>query len=272
MHANGSISQDENMHQEEPLAGGNLNSPVAKVGTNVHRTAGSWTPAIHELLDHLARAAYSAPRVIGMDDSGREILTFVPGRCVHPDHLDLIETDDAMQRVGSLIADYHLAQESFVAPQDAQWREEGRDPSGSSEIVAHNDLAPWNLIIHEDEWTFIDWDLAAPGRKMWDLAWALHSFVGLWPDSTLTNEQIASRIAAFCDGARVRSQEIPALLDVVIERTADHAAMLRRRAATGEEVFIRMVSEGHADVWENGCSFVRTQRTTWSSHLADRAR
>jgi len=253
---------------EEPLAGGNLNPAVAKVGANVHRTAGPWTPAVHQLLDHLAAAKYPAPRVVGVDDSGREILTFVPGRCVEPDYMDLVGTDDAMRRVGALIADYHLAQESFVAPQDAQWREEGRDPSGSSQIIAHNDLAPWNLIVDNDEWTFIDWDLAAPGRKMWDLAWALHSFVGLWPDSTLTSEQIASRIAAFCDGAHLRNQDIPALLDVVIERTSDHAAMLRRRAAAGEEVFIAMVAEGHADVWESGCTFVRSQRTTWLKHLS----
>ncbi len=45
-----------------------------------------------------------------------------------------------------------------------------------------------------------------------------------------------------------------------------------RRAAAGEEAFIRMVSEGHAEVWEDGCSFVRTQRTIWSSHLADGTR
>lgn len=68
------------MTQEEPLAGGNLNPEIAKVGTNVHRTAGPWTPAVHELLDHLARSSYPAPRAIGMDDSGREVLTFIPGR------------------------------------------------------------------------------------------------------------------------------------------------------------------------------------------------
>jgi len=259
------------MSREEPLGGGNLNPAIARVDTNVHRTAGPWTPAVHELLGHLAAAAYPAPRVVGMDNSGREVLTFIPGRCVEPDHMHLIDTDDAMRRVGALIADYHLAQESFVVPPDAEWREEGRDPTGSSEIVAHNDLAPWNLIVDDDdEWTFIDWDLAAPGRRMWDLAWALHSFVGLWPHTTLTSEQIASRIAAFSEGARLRTEEVPDLLEVVIERTADHAAMLRRRAVAGEENFVRMVAEGHADAWESGCSFVRSNRTIWLDHLADR--
>jgi hypothetical protein len=31
---------------------------------------------------------------------------------------------------------------------------------------------------------------------MWDLAWALHSFIGLWPDSTLTHGDTVGRIAA----------------------------------------------------------------------------
>ena len=48
-------------------------------------------------------------------------------------------------------------------------------------IIAHQDLAPWNLVIG-DRWAFIDWDTAAPGTRLWDLAYAVHGFVPLSAD------------------------------------------------------------------------------------------
>ena len=102
---------------------------------------------------------------------------------------------------------------------------------------------------------------------MWDLAWALHSFVGLWPNSSLTHHQIVSRIAAFCDGAEVGSAARPLLLDVVVERTQDHASMLRNRALSGEAVYRRLVSDCHADRWKQGSDYVAANRGRWSQLL-----
>lgn len=252
---------------ELPLDGGNSNADVARVGDTVRRAAGPWTPAVHRFLEHLAARSYPAPRSMGLDEKGREILSFVPGACVHPDNLELVASDEGLRRVGRLIADFHRAQEGFVAPIDATWRDEGRDPTGSAEVFAHNDLAPWNLVVGPTGWVFIDWDLVAPGRRSWDLAWALHSFVGLWPDSTLDDATIVRRIAAFCEGAEVENSDRPELLDVVAERTADHAQLLRRRAATGDRHFVQLVADGHADTWEGGALHVEANKERWCSLL-----
>src|SRR3979490_123534 len=65
---------------EIPLGGGNMSSGVVRVGAPVRRPAGPWTPAVHALLTHLHEAGFrGAPRPLGIDDRGREILTFVPG-------------------------------------------------------------------------------------------------------------------------------------------------------------------------------------------------
>lgn len=252
---------------EEPLEGGNLNPEVVRVADRVHRHAGEWTPAVHQLLQHLANRRYRAPLPLGMDDQGREVLSFVPGECVYPDSMLLVATDTGLRRIGRLVADYHQAQEDFVPPADARWRSEGRDPSGSTEVIAHNDLAPWNLIAGPTDWVFIDWDMAAPGRRFWDLSWALHTFVGLWPESELDDSTIAAHIDAFCDGAEVDLGERPALLDVVVERTRDHAEMLRRRAADGDRRFAALVEDGHAERWEQGAQHVEAHRERWCSHL-----
>ena len=67
---------------EQPLPGGNAGGAVLAGGT-VRRPAGPWTPAVHALLRHLeARGFAGAPRVLGLDEQGREILTYLPGETV----------------------------------------------------------------------------------------------------------------------------------------------------------------------------------------------
>ncbi|MEM9651965.1 MAG: phosphotransferase [Actinomycetota bacterium] len=261
---------------EEPLAGGNTTAGVVRRGNTVRRPAGHWTPTVHRLLAHLAATDYPAPRPLGVDDRGREILTFIPGEAVHPHRLELLDGEPALRRVGRLIADYHRAQSGFDPTPNDRWREEGRDPTGSTEVVAHNDLAPWNLIAGPSGFVFIDWDLAAPGRRFWDLAWALHSFVGLWPADTdaadtddRTTDDTVRRIAAFCDGAEVDRAGRAELLAVVVERTADHAAMLRRRADAGDRIAASLVADGHADRWDQGAQHVAENRDRWSARLLE---
>ena len=60
---------------EQVLEGGNT-SVVVRVGDTVRRTAGHWTPAVHALLDHLESVGFdAAPRALGTDEQGREVLS-----------------------------------------------------------------------------------------------------------------------------------------------------------------------------------------------------
>ena len=67
---------------EERLEGGNVGGAV-RVGDTVRRSAGPWTPAVHALLAHLAGTGFTgAPRPLGFDEQGREVLTFLEGESV----------------------------------------------------------------------------------------------------------------------------------------------------------------------------------------------
>jgi hypothetical protein len=82
---------------EQPLTGGNTHGVVVRVGDTVRRPAGSWTPAVHRLLAALAEAGFgAAPRALGLDEQGREVLSFVPGRVVWPEHPGLVGSDEAL--------------------------------------------------------------------------------------------------------------------------------------------------------------------------------
>lgn len=163
---------------EIPLLGGNVSAGVVRVGDTVRRPAGGWTPAVHALLDHLWSVGFrGAPRPLGLDERGREVLTFVPGPVAWPAHFHRLHGDDQLRRVARLVRDFHDAVAGFTPPPDARWNT--LIPADGDEIIAHHDLAPWNLVLNDERWTFIDWDTAAPGTRLWDLAYAIRAFVPL---------------------------------------------------------------------------------------------
>jgi len=69
-----------NTGTEQPLAGGNTNSGVVRVGATVRRGQTAASPAVHQLLRHLeAKGFDGSPRFLGIDAEGREILSFIAG-------------------------------------------------------------------------------------------------------------------------------------------------------------------------------------------------
>jgi hypothetical protein len=62
----------------ESLYGGLVDRAV-RIGATVRRPAGPWTPTVHALLDHLESHGFLAPRARGIDEDGREILSYLEG-------------------------------------------------------------------------------------------------------------------------------------------------------------------------------------------------
>jgi Phosphotransferase enzyme family len=132
---------------------------------------------------------------------------------------------------------------TFGPPRDAIWHPDGADPSGINELICHNDLARCNLIVGKSEWVFIDWDLAAPGRRLWDLALAACSFVPMWPEVPVNS----GRYHLFCDASGLPSERRRDLLEVIVQRTQRMWNVLISKA--NREPYARLVAQGHADSW-----------------------
>ena len=124
---------------ETPLSGGNMSTGIVRVGDTVRRPAGPWTPAVHALLTHLHEAGFDgAPRPLGLDSRGREVLTFIPGTPAWPGRFRLLDGDAQLRRAARLIRDFHDAVATFTPPSDARWQ--ALTPADGDEIIAHHDL------------------------------------------------------------------------------------------------------------------------------------
>lgn len=252
---------------ETPLEGGNSHDGIVRVGDTVRRPTGPWTPGIHALLRHLEEAGFDgAPRVLGIDERARESLTFVDGRVVWPGHVELLEPDDALFEIGSVVRRYHESVAGFVDPGFA-WSDRGSDPVGPGEVLCHNDLAAWNLVRTDGGWVFVDWDLAAPGRRAWDLAWAVLSLVPLMPGRTPEDPRVVERLRAFGDG--YGREAVPGdLLEVAVERCEREAGLIRSLGAAGDPVYARLLAEGHGEIWAAAAVHVAAGATRWLPGLS----
>lgn len=159
--------------QELPLVGGAVNQ-VVRVGETVRRSTGPWTPTVHALLRHLERAGFdAAPRVLGFDGEGREVLSFLPGEAMPwTDWPTVMRSGNGLAQLATMLRRYHDAVREFVPPDDAVWRNPRARPFATAELVRHGDFSPFNTIWQGDRLTgVIDWDFAQPGTALEDLGY-----------------------------------------------------------------------------------------------------
>jgi Phosphotransferase enzyme family len=193
-------------HPEEVLLGGLETGRVVKVGDTVRREAGPWTPTIHALLAHLNTQGFPCPRPLGLDDQGREQLSFLPGRPSNwPWPPALIATEGAA-KVGVFLRAYHDAAAGFSPPTPTVWRHGPQDLE-PGEIVLHGDFGPHNLVWDDEAVCgLIDFELARPGDPMEDAGFAVVRAAQLRPDAQtrapgfVSPPDRAARLAAFAEG------------------------------------------------------------------------
>lgn len=167
---------------EVPLLGGTANrGRVHRVGDTVRRPLRPTTPAVHALLHHLADVGFDgAPRVLGFDDAGREVLTYIPGRAVTAPPEPWGLTDAALRSVARLLRRFHDACRGFD-PQRHTWSARAPAPFDGPGMT-HNDTNLDNVVFRDGEAVaLIDFDLAAPGDPVWDVGGAARLWAPLRP-------------------------------------------------------------------------------------------
>jgi hypothetical protein len=219
-----------------------------------------YSGALHALLLHLERVGFTgAPRSFGWDDKGRHLVEFVPG--LRADHHDAPEGALEPRRLGAFLRDMHDALDSFVPPDYARWFE--GIPSPGKDLIVHQDIAPSNIVLRADgSLVAIDWDAAGPGTRLWDLAYACHSFSPLYrADADVASA--SERLRELVDGYGLDDAQREELVPLLAMRSQRMYEYLDRMRTTGKSPWIELWQRGIGTVWKSDAQWIRDNADTW---------
>lgn len=189
---------------------------------------------MHQLLDHLKAVGFTgAPRLLESRPD-TEVLSFIPGRAAYEPMPDWALTDAALVSFVSLLHNYHRCVESFDGTA-LHWQR-SVPTRWQGPLITHNDLNPANVVFRDETAAaLIDFDLAAPGSRAWELAVAACFWIPLCDDRDINDARGGRAFAryrllldAYETPSPLRAEVAEALIDAnvwistIIESGARH--------------------------------------------------
>jgi hypothetical protein len=222
---------------EIPLPGGDINV-VVRIGDTVRRPPEP--RGVQALLIWYERAGFDgAPRFLGLDEQGREILSYVEGE---PAFAPVPYGDDVVAAIGRLLRAAHDAQAGFVPPSDPGWQR--RELSGDGEVIGHGDLF-WTNVIFRDGLpaALIDWEIARPMTRALEVALAATYWAGIRIDRQLVEwglplDRRGERLRLLCDAYGLDADQRSTLFDELIAHRRDRVERGEWRGVTPREVIV----------------------------------
>jgi phosphotransferase family enzyme len=214
---------------------------VVRVGNTVRRPLHPWSPTVHELLRHLENKGFPyAPRLLGIDAEGREVLTYLAGESGAAGWSHVV-SDAGLVAMARLLRDYHDAVRGFRPEAALGWAGFPSVEFGLGDLVCHGDFGPWNLVWRGGRPVgILDWDYAWPRPPVHDVAYALE-YVAPFRDDRVCVEWLRypappdrrRRVELFASAYGLTS--IEGLFDEVIGQQREVLRRTERLAAQGRQ-------------------------------------
>ncbi len=252
------------MSEGEPLIGDGVTQGIVRIGDTVRRPLRPFSLTVQAYLAHLRDAGFTgAPLPLGVDEQGREVLSFIPGEVPRNPLPPETADEKVLVALARLLRALHEASAGWLPPPGAVWggtpASAGRPIVGPTELVSHCDYYPGNVVFRAGlPVALIDFDLAHPTTRLYDLTNALWYWAPLRDPQdrapAFADLDIPHRVAVFADAygmtARHRAELAPFAVGVA-RRYYENA----RVSAELDPVFRKLWEDGakdelpRAEVW-----------------------
>ncbi|EEM97646.1 Trifolitoxin immunity domain protein [Bacillus thuringiensis IBL 200] len=182
-----------------------------------------------------------------------------------------MRSNDVLKGIAKMLRLYHDAVSDFPLLDD--WKPMDHTPN-NIEVLCHNDFAIYNIIFNNEKPVgIIDFDVAAPGPRLWDIAYTLYTCVPLSRvyytesgeaihyESSQHADRIKERVKLFVQSYGKNMDED--YLGMVLLRLEGLCTYMKRKAQEGDLNFQRMIDEGHLEHYEKDMKFIRNHRAEW---------
>ena len=142
------------MSEGELLTGDGVTQGIVRIGDTLRRPLRPFSLTVQAYLAHLRDAGFAdAPLPFGVDEHGREMLSFVPGDVPRNPLPPETAGDDVLVALARLIRALHEASAGWAPPPDAVWggtpASAGRPITRRTELVTHCDYYPGNVVFRD---------------------------------------------------------------------------------------------------------------------------
>jgi hypothetical protein len=232
--------------EEIELQGGIANAGnVTRQGPHVLRPSNPHTASIHRFLTALHDSGFGGASVpVGVDHDGRERLVFIDGDVPVPPYPAWARSDAALVSIAELIRRCHDGASGFDAS-GCTWSAEMADPAGGP-IICHNDVCLENVVFRDGIAVgLVDFDFAAPGRAVYDLAQFARMCVPIDDDVNAgrlgwTPADLPGRLRLVADAYGLDAEGRSELIEVLDDSISRGGEFVRRRVEAGDPNFIAM--------------------------------
>lgn len=242
----------------------NLNSndkhPIIRIGDTVHRPTHWWTPAVHDLLKYLESIGFEhSPRVLGFDEQGREILTFMEGESGKEGWAKIV-SDEGLRNYARFLRKYHDAIAGYHPSVDSEWAYATGAPK-EGEIMCHGDFGVWNLVWEGNKPVgIIDWDFVLPAPATFDVLYALEYSAPFRDDETCIKWHAFTEVP----DRKHRIEVFTEAYGAQLEKVTDKVAQMQRKVGTFEKYLAERGLQPQVDWVANGDLEEVEKRAKWT--------